>query len=130
MTVRMPQLLSTSPGICVESSSMAETFHDTALADQRRVGIKDAVRKRGLCYWTEAHHRGRGRRSLGNRRVRQRRREVRPPALLWMAPVTLRMIFAVVYLSAKLGQVAGQRLFAVLRRIPRGRCFIQPSLAS
>ena len=38
------------------------------------------------------------------------------PALLWMAPVTFPMMFAVVYLSAKLGQVAGQGLFAVLRK--------------
>ncbi len=38
------------------------------------------------------------------------------PALLWMAPVTFPMMFAVVYLSAKLGQVAGEGLFAVLRR--------------
>jgi NRAMP (natural resistance-associated macrophage protein)-like metal ion transporter len=37
-------------------------------------------------------------------------------ALLWMAPVTFPMMFAVVYLSAKLGQVAGQGLFAVLRK--------------
>ena len=38
------------------------------------------------------------------------------PSLLWMAPVTFPMMFAVVYLSAKLGQVAGQGLFAVLRK--------------
>jgi NRAMP (natural resistance-associated macrophage protein)-like metal ion transporter len=38
------------------------------------------------------------------------------PALLWMAPVTFPMMFAVVYLSAKLGQVAGRGLFAVLRQ--------------
>src|ERR1700712_4205696 len=38
------------------------------------------------------------------------------PAFLWMAPVTVPMMFAVVYLSAKLGQVAGQGLFAVLRK--------------
>src|SRR5690242_19527617 len=38
------------------------------------------------------------------------------PALLWMAPVTFPMMFAVVYLSAKLGQVTGQGLFAVLRK--------------
>lgn len=38
------------------------------------------------------------------------------PTLLWMAPVTLPMMFAVVYLSAKLGQVTGQGLFAVLRK--------------
>lgn len=38
------------------------------------------------------------------------------PAFLWMAPVTFPMMFAVVYLSAKLGQVSGQGLFAVLRK--------------
>ena len=38
------------------------------------------------------------------------------PALLWTAPVTFPMMFAVVYLSAKLGQVTGQGLFAVLRK--------------
>ncbi|HEU5022594.1 MAG TPA: divalent metal cation transporter, partial [Bryobacteraceae bacterium] len=38
------------------------------------------------------------------------------PALLWMAPVTFPMMFAVVYLSAKLGQVTGRGLFAVLRK--------------
>ncbi|MBV8841610.1 MAG: Nramp family divalent metal transporter [Bryobacterales bacterium] len=37
-------------------------------------------------------------------------------ALLWMAPVTFPMMFAVVYLSGKLGQVTGQGLFAVLRK--------------
>jgi len=35
---------------------------------------------------------------------------------LWTAPVTFPMMVAVVYLSAKLGQVAGEGLFAVLRR--------------
>lgn len=35
--------------------------------------------------------------------------------ILWTAPVTLRMMVAVVYLSGKLGQVTGQGLFAVLR---------------
>jgi NRAMP (natural resistance-associated macrophage protein)-like metal ion transporter len=38
------------------------------------------------------------------------------PAFLWTAPVTFPMMVAVVYLSAKLGQVAGEGLFAVLRR--------------
>jgi Mn2+/Fe2+ NRAMP family transporter len=38
------------------------------------------------------------------------------PSFLWTAPVTLPMMVAVVYLSAKLGQVAGQGLFAVIRR--------------
>jgi Mn2+/Fe2+ NRAMP family transporter len=33
-----------------------------------------------------------------------------------MAPVTFPMMFAVVYLSARLGQVTGQGLFAVLRK--------------
>jgi NRAMP (natural resistance-associated macrophage protein)-like metal ion transporter len=37
------------------------------------------------------------------------------PAFLWTAPVTLPMMFVVVYLSGKLGQVAGQGLFAVIR---------------
>jgi Mn2+/Fe2+ NRAMP family transporter len=34
---------------------------------------------------------------------------------LWIAPVLLPMMFAVVYLSAKLGQVYGKGLFAVIR---------------
>jgi NRAMP (natural resistance-associated macrophage protein)-like metal ion transporter len=38
------------------------------------------------------------------------------PAFLWAAPITIPMMFAVVYLSAKLGQVAGEGLFAVLRK--------------
>src|SRR5438067_1854695 len=38
------------------------------------------------------------------------------PAFLWTAPVTLPMMYAVVYLSAKLGQVAGEGLFQALRR--------------
>jgi NRAMP (natural resistance-associated macrophage protein)-like metal ion transporter len=37
------------------------------------------------------------------------------PALLWTAPVTFPMMFAVVYLSAKLGQVTGKGLFAAIR---------------
>jgi Mn2+/Fe2+ NRAMP family transporter len=37
------------------------------------------------------------------------------PGFLWTAPVTFPMMFAVVYLSAKLGQVAGKGLFAVVR---------------
>lgn len=37
------------------------------------------------------------------------------PALLWTAPVTFPMMFAVVYLSAKLGQVTGKGLFDVIR---------------
>ncbi|HZR66190.1 MAG TPA: divalent metal cation transporter [Terriglobales bacterium] len=38
------------------------------------------------------------------------------PALLWLAPVVMPMMFAVVYLSSKLGQVTGQGLFAVIRQ--------------
>ena len=38
------------------------------------------------------------------------------PAFLWTAPVLLPMMVAVVYLAAKLGQVAGEGLFAVLKR--------------
>jgi Natural resistance-associated macrophage protein-like len=34
-------------------------------------------------------------------------------SFLWTAPITFPMMFAVVYLSAKLGQVAGQGLFVV-----------------
>src|SRR4051812_39674284 len=43
------------------------------------------------------------------------------PAFLWTAPVTLPMMFAVVYLSSKLGQVTGKGLFDVIRdHFPRG----------
>lgn len=38
------------------------------------------------------------------------------PAVLWLAPVAFPMMFAVVYLSSKLGQVTGQGLFAVIRQ--------------
>lgn len=38
------------------------------------------------------------------------------PIILWAAPAVLPMMFAVVYLSTKLGQVAGQGLAAVMRR--------------
>jgi NRAMP (natural resistance-associated macrophage protein)-like metal ion transporter len=38
-------------------------------------------------------------------------------ALLWTAPVTFPMMFAVVYLSSKLGQVSGKGLFHVIREI-------------
>jgi NRAMP (natural resistance-associated macrophage protein)-like metal ion transporter len=38
------------------------------------------------------------------------------PGLLWLAPVALPMMFAVVYLSSKLGQVTGQGLFAIIRQ--------------
>jgi Mn2+/Fe2+ NRAMP family transporter len=37
------------------------------------------------------------------------------PSFLWMAPLTLPMMFAVVYLSAKLGQVSGRGLFRVIK---------------
>ncbi|WP_309142352.1 Nramp family divalent metal transporter [Bradyrhizobium sp. sGM-13] len=37
------------------------------------------------------------------------------PALLWTAPVTFPMMFAVVYLSSKLGQVTGRGLFHVIK---------------
>jgi NRAMP (natural resistance-associated macrophage protein)-like metal ion transporter len=37
------------------------------------------------------------------------------PAILWTAPVTFPMMFAVVYLSSKLGQISGQGLFAAIR---------------
>lgn len=36
-------------------------------------------------------------------------------AVLWMAPVTMPMMYAVVYLSSKLGQVSGRGLFRVIR---------------
>ena len=37
------------------------------------------------------------------------------PSFLWTAPVTFPMMFAVVYLCSKLGQVAGRGLFSVIR---------------
>lgn len=37
------------------------------------------------------------------------------PAVLWTAPVTLPMMFTVVYLSSKLGQVSGRGLFHAIR---------------
>jgi len=37
------------------------------------------------------------------------------PAFLWTAPVTFPMMFAVVYLSSKLGQVTGRGLFRVIK---------------
>jgi Mn2+/Fe2+ NRAMP family transporter len=37
------------------------------------------------------------------------------PSFLWVAPFLFPMMFAVVYLSSKLGQVAGRGLFAVIR---------------
>jgi hypothetical protein len=45
------------------------------------------------------------------------------PAFLWTAPVTFPMMCAVVYLSAKLGQVSGKGLFHVIRdNYPRWIC--------
>ena len=38
------------------------------------------------------------------------------PSFLWTAPLTFPMMVAVVYLSAKLGQVTGEGLFAVIRK--------------
>jgi NRAMP (natural resistance-associated macrophage protein)-like metal ion transporter len=38
------------------------------------------------------------------------------PGFLWTAPVTMPMMFAVVYLSSKLGQVSGMGLFDAIRR--------------
>src|SRR5437868_2415670 len=37
-------------------------------------------------------------------------------SFLWTAPLTFPMMFAVVYLSSKLGQVAGQGLFQLIRQ--------------
>lgn len=37
------------------------------------------------------------------------------PSILWTAPITFPMMFAVVYLSAKLGQTTGRGLFHVIR---------------
>ena len=37
-------------------------------------------------------------------------------ALLWTAPLILPMMFTVVYLSGKVGQITGQGLFTVIRR--------------
>jgi NRAMP (natural resistance-associated macrophage protein)-like metal ion transporter len=51
------------------------------------------------------------------------------PSFLWTAPVTFPMMFAVVYLSAKLGQVAGEGLFAVLRR-HYSKWLLYPTLAA
>src|SRR5689334_23030717 len=41
-------------------------------------------------------------------------------SLLWTAPVTFPMMFAVVYLSSKLGQVSGKGLFHVRKLTPAG----------
>jgi Mn2+/Fe2+ NRAMP family transporter len=48
---------------------------------------------------------------------------------LWTAPVTLPMMFAVVYLSAKLGQVSGRGLFQVIRAF-YPRWILYPVLAA
>src|SRR3954452_16631107 len=50
-------------------------------------------------------------------------------SFLWTAPVAFPMMFAVVYLSAKLGQVAGEGLFAVLRK-HYPRWFLYPTLVA
>src|SRR3954452_25116153 len=50
------------------------------------------------------------------------------PSFLWTAPVTFPMMFAVVYLSARLGQVTGKGLFGVISdRYPRW--ILYPTLA-
>jgi NRAMP (natural resistance-associated macrophage protein)-like metal ion transporter len=49
------------------------------------------------------------------------------PMILWLAPVTLPLMFAVVYLSAKLGQVTGRGLFAALRK-RYGKGLLYPTL--
>ncbi len=47
------------------------------------------------------------------------------PSFLWMAPVTLPMMVAVVYLSSKLGQVSGKGLFGVMRDVyPRWLLYV------
>ena len=47
------------------------------------------------------------------------------PSFLWTAPVTFPMMFAVVYLSSKIGQVSGRGLFAVIREYyPRWLLFV------
>src|SRR5204863_3380034 len=50
------------------------------------------------------------------------------PAFLWTAPVTFPMMFAVVYLSAKLGQVSGRGLLHALREY-YARWMLYPTLA-
>ncbi len=50
------------------------------------------------------------------------------PGFLWTAPITMPMMFAVVYLSAKLGQVAGAGLFHVIRAY-YPRWVLYPALA-
>lgn len=50
------------------------------------------------------------------------------PAILWAAPALFPMMVTVVYLAGKLGQVAGEGLFAVLRR-HYSRWILFPTLA-
>jgi NRAMP (natural resistance-associated macrophage protein)-like metal ion transporter len=50
------------------------------------------------------------------------------PSFLWTAPVTFPMMFAVVYLSSKLGQVTGHGLFEVIR-LNYSRWLLYPTLA-
>ncbi len=50
------------------------------------------------------------------------------PAILWAAPAIFPMMVTVVYLAGKLGQVAGEGLFAVLRR-HYSRWILYPTLA-
>jgi Mn2+/Fe2+ NRAMP family transporter len=50
-------------------------------------------------------------------------------ALLWTAPVTFPMMFAVVYLSSKLGQVSGRGLFHAIRDF-MPRCVLWVTLAA
>src|ERR1044072_4050182 len=50
------------------------------------------------------------------------------PAFLWTAPVTFPMMCAVVYLSSKLGQVAGKGLFDVIKQ-HYTRWILYPALA-
>ena len=38
------------------------------------------------------------------------------PSFLWVAPLALPMMFTVIYLSSKLGQVSGQGIFAIIRQ--------------
>ncbi len=51
------------------------------------------------------------------------------PGFLWSAPVTLPMMFTVVYLSAKLGQVSGRGLFRAIRDF-YPRWVLYPTLAA
>ncbi|WP_292073986.1 divalent metal cation transporter [Mesorhizobium sp.] len=44
------------------------------------------------------------------------------PDLLWTASVTLPMMYTVVYLSSKLGQVSGRGLFHASRTSTHGGC--------